>query len=77
MANSKLTLLAKAVASSYAQQQRDMQVVIDGFRKFELKFLEIENQLGQKSEALEAKFNSPNLWLTLGFLAEEVDTSSL
>ena len=73
----KLSLLAKAVESTYSQQQQDMQVVVDGFRKFELKFLEHENQLGKRPEALEVKFNAPNLWLTLGLIAEEIDTSQI
>ena len=73
----KMSLLAKAVEVSYAQQQRDMQLMVDGLRKFDLKFLENDNLLGSRPPTLAIKYNAPNMWSTLGLLAEEIDNSDL
>jgi len=47
-------------------------IMTAGFQSFDLKVSQLHDKLGSQPALLDQKFSSPNLWLSLGLIADEL-----
>jgi len=68
--NHKSVLVAEALHKLYLMQQRDFGTSVDGLHQSDVRLSNLEQAFGSPPQDLDERFQAPNIWLTLGSLAE-------
>ena len=68
--NRKLLLVAEALQKLYLMQQKDFGTSVEGLHQSDVRLSKLEQEFGSPPQDLDEKFQAPNIWLTLGSLAE-------
>jgi len=70
--NDKLITISKALELIYVTQQKDARNSIEGLHHSDARTTKLEQELGSPPHSLDEEFQAPNLWLTIGALAEQI-----
>ena len=65
-------VLKASLESCVSQIEEDQSTTLSYFESNDLKLNKIRVEVGSKPKELDTKFDAPNIWLTLGSVAEEV-----
>jgi len=64
--------LKASLESCLSQAEQDQSTTLSYFESNDLKVNKIKVEVGSKPNELDSKFDAPNIWLTIGSVAEEV-----
>jgi len=70
--NRKLELVSDLIQKIYFHQQRDFSTSVDGLHHADARLSKLEQDFGSPPHNLDEVFQAPNIWLTLGSLAEHL-----
>ena len=68
--NRKLAVVAEALQKLYLMQQQDFGTSVEGLHQSDVRLSKLEQEFGSPPQDLDEVFQAPNIWLTLGSLAE-------
>jgi len=72
--NQKLLVIANALQKMYASQQNDAGIATESFQHTDIRITKMEQDFGTPPQNLDDEFQAPNLWLTVGAIADLVKT---
>ena len=75
--NRKLELVSDLMQRIYFLQQKDFSTSVDGLRHADARLSKLEQDFGSPPHNLDEVFQAPNIWLTLGALAEHLKATQL
>jgi len=70
--NQKLVVIAKALETIYVSQQKEASMAVESFQHTDARITMVEQAFGTPPQNLDEVFQAPNLWLTLGSVADLV-----
>jgi len=70
--NDKFSKIVYFLETIQANHNRESMIMTAGFQSFDLKVSQLHDKLGSQPVLLDQKFSSPNLWLSLGLIADEL-----
>jgi len=70
--NQKLEVVSELIQKIYFHQQKDFSTSVDGLHQADARLSKLEQDFGTPPRNLDEVFQAPNIWLTLGSLAEHL-----
>jgi len=68
----KFSSLVHVLETMNSTQTNDSSNMINGFDNIDLRLSQLKDKMGSQPEFLDTKFTAPNLWLSLGLIADEL-----